>query len=273
MTTSAAKDQTRLWDRRTFALLNPFMRVMLRLPLRSGRLPLVLLSFTGRKTGRRKEIPVSFGQDADGSLLVPGGGSWKWNLGYGRQLDVRYRGQWRQATSELVTDIDEIRLLVPRIVADNPRAESFIRVPVSAAGVPAEARLQEAVRNGFLIVRLRLDEPTEASGRRPTAEGVVRVGVEIGAVGLVLLGLVVWATESIYVVSVYWFVALVLAAILLLGALAAVARRRAGLDAIGNALLAVVPVIVAVTPVWWMYAPVGLVVFVAAEGSLRRDRH
>ena len=55
---------------------NPVARFLLATPfhsLMSGRL--MLLSFTGRKTGRLYTRPVSYVRVGD-SLLVPGGGSW-----------------------------------------------------------------------------------------------------------------------------------------------------------------------------------------------------
>ena len=55
---------------------NPVARLLLATPfhsLMSGRL--MLLSFTGRKTGRLYTRPVSYVRVGD-SLLVPGGGAW-----------------------------------------------------------------------------------------------------------------------------------------------------------------------------------------------------
>jgi len=55
---------------------NPVTRFLLATPLHSlmsGRL--MLLSFTGRRTGRSYTTPVSYVRLGD-SLLVPGGGGW-----------------------------------------------------------------------------------------------------------------------------------------------------------------------------------------------------
>ena len=65
-------------------MLNVPMRVLLGLPFPtplSGRL--MLVSFTGRKTGKAYQQPVSFVQQGD-TLLTPGGGRWKLKSQRGR---------------------------------------------------------------------------------------------------------------------------------------------------------------------------------------------
>lgn len=149
--------RTRDAQRRVFTVLNPIMRTLLRLPWRTplqGRL--LLLSYTGRRTGRRRSVPVSFVEEADGTLLVPGGGAWKWNLGHGERVRILLRGRERTASSEIIRDERDVAQLLPAIVAGNPRAEAFIGVPTRADGDPDEARLAAALRDGFVIVRLHL---------------------------------------------------------------------------------------------------------------------
>lgn len=152
--------RTRDAQRRIFAVLNPLMRFLLRLPWRTPLQDrLLLLTYTGRRTGRERSVPISFVEDADGSLLVPGGGAWKWNLGHGERVRLLLRGRERQASSELIGDQGEVARLLPAIVAGNPRAEAFIGVPIGPDGRPDAARLAAALRDGFVIVRLRLLDP------------------------------------------------------------------------------------------------------------------
>src|SRR5437879_8905690 len=82
---------------------NPFMRLVLGSRahrMMSGRL--MLLSFTGRRTGRSYTTPVSYVREGT-NLLVPGGGAWWKNLtsGTGR---VRLEGTWHVVRHELRTD-------------------------------------------------------------------------------------------------------------------------------------------------------------------------
>jgi hypothetical protein len=149
--------RTRDAQRRIFAVLNPIMRFLLRFPWRTPMQErLLLLMFTGRKSGRQYTVPISFAEAADGSLLVPGGGAWKWNLGEGRRVQLLLRGRLRHADSELISDPAEVEQLLPVMVASNPRAESFIGVPIEADGRPNAALLAAALHDGFVVVRLRL---------------------------------------------------------------------------------------------------------------------
>lgn len=156
---------TRASRARIFVVLNPFMRLMLHLPIRAMQERLMLLSYTGRKSGRRFTLPLSFAEDTDGSLLVPGGGAWKRNLVPGRPVSLRLRGTRRTADPEVIRDVAEIERLLPTLVRGNPRAESFIGVPVGSEGRPDRARLEQAVEEGFAIVRLRVDTRTRSTAR------------------------------------------------------------------------------------------------------------
>jgi len=141
---------------RAFVVLNPFMRFMLRRPIRRIQGRLLLLSFTGRRSGKRYTIPLSYTEEDDGSLLVPGGGAWKRNLEPGRPVTVRLRGADRVADPDLIADPDEIERLLPRMYAGNSRVESFVGVPLGADGKPGRRRLEQAIGDGFAVVRLRL---------------------------------------------------------------------------------------------------------------------
>jgi deazaflavin-dependent oxidoreductase (nitroreductase family) len=151
--------RTRDARRRVFVVLNPVMRFLLRLPWRTPMHDrLLLLTFTGRKTGKRYSIPISYMEHTDGSLLAPGGGAWKWNLGEGREVSVLLRGRTRRASSEIIRDPSEIERLLPAMASRNPRVETFTGVPIDADGQPNPGRLRAALDDGFTIVRLRLDD-------------------------------------------------------------------------------------------------------------------
>src|SRR5215471_9279340 len=91
--------------------LNIPMRVLLRLPIAnplSGRL--MLVSYTGRKTGKAYQQPVSYVEQGD-TLLSPGGGKWKDNLRDGQPVALWLRGRSVLARPELVADPDEVERL------------------------------------------------------------------------------------------------------------------------------------------------------------------
>jgi hypothetical protein len=90
-----------------FRVLNVPMRAVLWLPFPTplGR-RLMLLHLTGRKTGRSYRQPDSYVRDGD-TLLTPGDGRWKLNLGAGRPVAIRLRGRDIRAMPEIISDVDE----------------------------------------------------------------------------------------------------------------------------------------------------------------------
>jgi hypothetical protein len=147
---------TRASHSRLFLILNPFMRLMLRLPIKRMQERLILLSFTGRKSGRQFTVPLSYAEDTDGSLLIPGGGAWKVNLARGRSVRIRLRGKDMTADPEVIWDPAVIARLLPLLVKDNPKGQDFVGVPIDRNGKPDRAKLAQAIEDGFAIVRLRL---------------------------------------------------------------------------------------------------------------------
>ncbi len=138
---------------RIMAVLNVPMRVLLQLPFStpfSGRL--MLISFTGRKTGKAYRQPVSYVQQGN-MLLTPGGGNWKWNLQDGQPVKIRLRGHDVLARPELIKDPDEIERLLAVMTASNPGVSVFIPIPKGPDGRLDRSRLESAIGYGFRIVR------------------------------------------------------------------------------------------------------------------------
>jgi hypothetical protein len=114
---------------RIMGLINVPMRVILGLPFPtplSGRL--MLISYTGCKTGRTYRQPVSYVVQGE-TLLTPGGGKWKWNLRDGQPVRIRLRGRDVLARPELIQDPDEIERLLAVMTAANPTVSAFVGIP------------------------------------------------------------------------------------------------------------------------------------------------
>ncbi len=143
---------------RIMKVVNVPMRAVLRLPFPTPlSANLMLVSYTGRKTGKAYLQPVSYARDRDGdTLLTPGGGRWTRNLGGGRPVRLRLRGRDVPAHADLVGDAAEVERLLGVIAADNPRAMRFIPIPRRADGRFDPKVLDTALRNGFRIVRWHL---------------------------------------------------------------------------------------------------------------------
>jgi deazaflavin-dependent oxidoreductase (nitroreductase family) len=141
---------------RIMRAVNVPMRAALSLPFAtplSGNL--MLIAYTGRKSGKAYRQPVSYVRDGD-ALLTPGGGRWTLNLAGGHPARVRVRGRWSSARAELVTDPAEVEELLGVIAEKNPRATRFIPIPRQPDGRLDPDALDVALRHGFCIVRWHL---------------------------------------------------------------------------------------------------------------------
>jgi deazaflavin-dependent oxidoreductase (nitroreductase family) len=143
---------------RIMRAVNVPMRAVLSLPFAtplSGNL--MLISYTGRKTGKAYRQPVSYARDGE-ALLTPGGGRWTLNLAGGRPARIRLRGRDLPARAELVTDPAEAERLLAVITRENPRAARFIPIPRRPDGRLEPGALAAALRHGFSIVRWHLGQ-------------------------------------------------------------------------------------------------------------------
>jgi hypothetical protein len=116
---------------------------------------LMLVSYTGRKTGKAYRQPVSYARDGE-ALLTPGGGRWTLSLAAGRPVRIRLRGRDVAARPELVTDPAEVERLLGVIAAGNPRAARFVPIPRRPDGRLEPEALEAALAHGFCIVRWHL---------------------------------------------------------------------------------------------------------------------
>ena len=134
---------------------NPFMRLVL--GSRAHRMmsgQLMLLSFTGRRTGRSYTTPVSYVREGT-NLFVPGGGAWWRNLTSGTAR-VRLQGTWRVVTPEVIQEPVALSAVLGRMLAINPAIAVFTGIPLGSDGRPFARSLERERRRGFVVVRLHL---------------------------------------------------------------------------------------------------------------------
>jgi hypothetical protein len=87
--------------------VNPAVRGLLRSPLhRLLSNNVMLLTVTGRKTGRTHTVPVGRHQLPDGTFVVFAAGNWRYNLGSGAEVRLALDGRERAAHAVVEEDPD-----------------------------------------------------------------------------------------------------------------------------------------------------------------------
>ncbi|MFF3444722.1 nitroreductase/quinone reductase family protein [Streptosporangium sp. NPDC002721] len=128
-------------------LFNPLMRKQVRKGKASSVAGVILLHFTGRKTGKRYEIPV-MKQTEDGRMCVYTEARWKANLRGGADVEVTDMGVRTPMRAELMDDPDamaaEMEELIGRIGLKEARKR--LGVVVHVGRPPTREELAEAIR-------------------------------------------------------------------------------------------------------------------------------
>lgn len=144
---------------RVFHIVNVPMRFILGLPFPTPLgARLMLISFTGRRSGKAYRQPVSYVRAGD-VLLTPGGGRWTLNLNDDTPVRIRLKGHDLLARPELVKDPEEVERLLGVMAAKNPMLRRFVAIPADAKGHLDRSSLDAALLHGFRIVRWHLHQP------------------------------------------------------------------------------------------------------------------
>lgn len=114
---------------------NPFMKWLLRSPLHGvvSRMYL-LITFTGRKSGKVYTTPVQYAQDGNTLYIITSEGyTWWKNLRGGAQVQVHLRGISHPAQADISTDTETISALLAKIYPklNGEARERFVRGKVA----------------------------------------------------------------------------------------------------------------------------------------------
>jgi hypothetical protein len=136
-----------------FRTLNPIVRFLVRTPLAGSlREQMMVVSFTGRKTGRRFSIPLS-AHRIDNVLYAITSAGWKHNFRDGADAEVLHKGKTTAMRGELIGD--------PAVVADLcrcaaesygvKRAQLMMGLKFRDGRVPTLEEFREAVERDHLV--------------------------------------------------------------------------------------------------------------------------
>ncbi|MER5212031.1 hypothetical protein ABT063_15965 [Streptomyces sp. NPDC002838] len=113
---------------------------------------LMLLEYTGRRTGNRYRIPVAYrpwGDDGGQVLATSVGTGWPVNLRGGQPVRLLVRGRWRTAEPTVVERPEEVADLLGDLAArQGPRAVAALRV-----GLPGD---RQPTRDELLLAGTRV---------------------------------------------------------------------------------------------------------------------
>ena len=144
-----------------FRVVNRVLGWLLASPRRASRVGehLLLLHLSGRKTGRRIDIPVAFRDASDGRLLVLTSSLWRVNLRGRSEVEVTLRGRRLPASAELVEVVDAVARVYQALICEQGYAKAGRRmgIRINVDRVPTQEELVEAARrDGLSLIYLQV---------------------------------------------------------------------------------------------------------------------
>lgn len=154
-----------------------FVRAMNRVPAMLLRSPLhglmsggvLLLAFTGRRSGKRYETPINYVREGDAVLMTTDSPWWR-NLRRGEgetgaPVTLRIEGREHAGVAEAVTDEEEVIAALEKMLKRFPRYGRYADVSLGPDGRINRREAEEAVRGGRVLIRVAL------AGRREHPRG------------------------------------------------------------------------------------------------------
>jgi hypothetical protein len=138
-------------------LINPSMRWGLAGPLHKqfGSDTLMILSFTGARSGNRYRFPIGYMQQGS-TLISYSPFSWWRSLRGGAPVAVTLRGQVLQGRADVITDTAVVERGMLAYLRHNPGDAKYFHVRVGADGEPDAANVATAARRNVQL-RIQLD--------------------------------------------------------------------------------------------------------------------
>jgi hypothetical protein len=149
-------EPTARFDRMT-RIGNVIVRPLLRSSAGKAIHELALLSFVGRRSGKRYEVPVEY-HELDGEPLILTAAAWRANLRGGADVELVHEARRVPMRAELIEDPDEVaslyEALIEQIGIANAKATK-IGLEVTGEEMPTHQQIRDAVAGLRTVVRLR----------------------------------------------------------------------------------------------------------------------
>lgn len=145
---------------RLLAAVNPFVRLLLRSPLHFVLSDtLMLLTYTGRKSGKRYTIPVAYDSEGDIVRVFTYHAWWK-NLRGGAPVQLEIKRVRRNGMAEAISgDAPATTAQFLASLRRHPRLARGYNVPLDGDGQPDVETARQAAQR-LMMVRIRLTPST-----------------------------------------------------------------------------------------------------------------
>ena len=138
-------------------LYNPFVIALLRSPL--SRLldkNTMLITVTGRKSGKRHILPVSYVRDGETLLVISQQDhTWWKNLRGGADVTVSLQGHTLKARGEACTNTEMGANILLRILQRVPAYQRLLHLRLDATGQPENPEAFQRLAQDYIIVCVR----------------------------------------------------------------------------------------------------------------------
>lgn len=121
--------------------------------LLSGRR--LMLSFPGRRSGKRYATPVNYLQRG-AELLITTDSRWWHNLDGGAPIAARLRGRQVPARAEAIREAHVVAEALTAIVRDHPPYGRWAHIHTGPDGAPDLADVRAEVARGRVLIRVQL---------------------------------------------------------------------------------------------------------------------
>lgn len=149
---------TRPWTWTPPPAMNRVMSLILRLPLfhRIISHMILLITFTGRKSGKSYTTPVGYLQEDNTVLIMTKRfRSWWHNFEEPAPVTLLIRGKERRGQAQALTDESSIRAVLRRFVENRPREADIYGIEMKD-GKPVPASLQE-IAPKIVVIQVTLE--------------------------------------------------------------------------------------------------------------------
>jgi deazaflavin-dependent oxidoreductase (nitroreductase family) len=120
---------------------------------------MLIITVTGRRTGKRYCVPVGY-VGIDGRLLIGTGGNWYRNLRPDTPVEVLVRRQTMRMLPQVIDDLDTAFDLYGGIIRHNPMHGRYAKIRLDPDGQPDRGDLAAALKRGVRVVQLQPSRET-----------------------------------------------------------------------------------------------------------------